>query len=67
MRRQERIPPDVALARLAGRQWGVVSLAQLGALGIGARAAQRRAQAGRLRRVHRGVYAVGGAVWAGER
>ena len=62
MRRQERIPPDVALAQLAGRQWGVVSLAQLCALGIGARAAQRRAQAGRLRRVHRGVYAVGGAV-----
>jgi predicted transcriptional regulator of viral defense system len=52
----------VALAELAARQWGVVSLAQLGALGIGARAAQRRAQAGRLRRVHRGVYAVGGAV-----
>ena len=52
----------MALAQLAARQWGVVSLAQLGALGIGARAAQRRAQAGRLRRVHRGVYAVGGAV-----
>jgi hypothetical protein len=52
----------VALAELAARQWGVVSLAQLGALGIGSRAAQRRAQAGRLRRVHRGVYAMGGAV-----
>ncbi|HEX6698788.1 MAG TPA: type IV toxin-antitoxin system AbiEi family antitoxin domain-containing protein [Solirubrobacteraceae bacterium] len=62
MRRQERIPPDLALAELARRQWGVVSLAQLGALGIGPRAAQRRAQAGKLRRVHRGVYAVGGAV-----
>jgi very-short-patch-repair endonuclease len=62
MRRQERMPPDVALAELAARQWGVVSLAQLGGLGIGARAAQRRAQAGKLRRVHRGVYAVGGAV-----
>src|SRR6185437_16184881 len=53
MRRQERRPPDVALADLARRQWGVVSLAQLGALGIGARAAQRRAQAGKLRRIHR--------------
>jgi hypothetical protein len=52
----------VALADLARRQWGVVSLAQLGALGIGARAAQRRAQAGKLRRIYRGVYAVGGAV-----
>ena len=62
MRRQERTPPDVALAELAGRQWGVVSLAQLRALGLGARAAQQRVQAGPLRRVHRGVYAVGGAV-----
>jgi predicted transcriptional regulator of viral defense system len=61
MRRQERTPPDVALAELAGRQWGVVSLAQLQTFGIGARAAQRRAQAGRLRRLYRGVYAVGGA------
>jgi predicted transcriptional regulator of viral defense system len=60
--RQERRPPDAALAELAARQWGVVSLAQLRALGIGARAAQKRAQAGRLRRVHRSVYAVGGAV-----
>jgi predicted transcriptional regulator of viral defense system len=62
MRRQERIPHDVALAELARAQWGVVSLAQLDALGIGPRAAQRRAQAGKVRRVHRGVYAVGGAV-----
>ena len=62
MRRQEHIPHDVALAELARGQWGVVSLAQLGALGIGSRAAQRRAQAGKLRRVYRGVYAVGGAV-----
>jgi len=36
-----------------------VSLAQLRALGIGARAVQLRAAAGRLHRVHRGVYAVG--------
>jgi predicted transcriptional regulator of viral defense system len=55
-------PLDRALAELAGRQWGVVSLAQLRALGIGARAVQLRAETGRLRRVHRGVYAVGGAV-----
>ena len=52
----------MALAELARAQWGVVSLAQLDAVGIGPRAAQRRAQAGKLRRVHRGVYAVGGAV-----
>jgi hypothetical protein len=62
MGRQERTPPDLTLAELARRQWGVVSLAQLQALGIGPRGAQHRAQGGRLRRVHRGVYAVGGAV-----
>jgi very-short-patch-repair endonuclease len=39
----------------------VVSLAQLGALGIGRSGVTRRVQGGRLRRVHRGVYAVGGA------
>lgn len=56
-------PPrlDVAIARLAGRQHGVVSLAQLTALGLSARAAQDRVGAGRLHRVHRGVYAVGHA------
>jgi predicted transcriptional regulator of viral defense system len=61
MLRKSSTPLDVALAELAGRQWGVVSLAQLRALGIGSRAVQLRAQNGRLRRVHRGVYAVGGA------
>ena len=55
-------PLDLALAELARGQWGVVSLAQLQALGIGPRAVQHRAQTGRLRRVHRGVYAMGGAV-----
>jgi predicted transcriptional regulator of viral defense system len=55
-------PLDLALAELARGQWGVVSLAQVRALGIGSRAVQQRAQTGRLRRVHRGVYAVGGAV-----
>ena len=62
MRELERTPPDKALAELAVRQWGVVSVAQLQALGIGRSAVTRRVQAGRLRRVHRGVYAVGGAV-----
>jgi hypothetical protein len=56
------MPPDLALATLAGRQWGVVSLAQLQGLGIGRSGVTRRVQGGRLRRVHRGVYAVGGAV-----
>jgi hypothetical protein len=59
MLRQDGPPLDRALAELADRQWGVASLAQLQALGIGARAVQLRAAAGRLHRVHRGVYAVG--------
>jgi predicted transcriptional regulator of viral defense system len=62
MRELGRIPPDLAVAKLAGRQWGVVSLAQLQALGIGRSGVTRRVQGGRLRRVHRGVYVVGGAV-----
>jgi hypothetical protein len=59
MVRQDGPPLDRALAELADRQWGVVSLAQLRALGLGARAVQRRAAAGRLHRLHRGVYTAG--------
>jgi predicted transcriptional regulator of viral defense system len=50
-----------ALAELARRQWGVVSRAQLATLGLGRGAIDGRLRAGRLRRVHRGVYAIGGA------
>jgi predicted transcriptional regulator of viral defense system len=52
-------PRDVAIARLAERQHGVVSLSQLNALGLGKAAVAKRAANGRLHRVHRGVYAVG--------
>ena len=55
-------PLDVAVAELAERQFGVVSLAQLRALGLGARGVRHRVRAGRLRRLHRGVYAVGHGV-----
>jgi hypothetical protein len=50
---------DRAIAQIAERQHGVVSLLQLPALGLGARAVRDRVAAGRLHRVHRGVYAVG--------
>jgi len=51
---------DTALAELAGRQHGVVSLAQLiSELGYSHSAVTRAAAAGRLHRLHRGVYAVG--------
>jgi predicted transcriptional regulator of viral defense system len=51
--------PDVALAALAARQHGVVTWAQLAALGIGAGAIKYRGQVGRLHLLHRRVYAVG--------
>jgi very-short-patch-repair endonuclease len=47
------------LDRLAAEQDGIVTLAQLGALGLGKDAVHHRARSGRLHRVHRGVYAVG--------
>jgi len=50
---------DQEVARLAGQQHGVVSIAQLRSLGLDRRAVAKRARAGRLHRVHRGVYAVG--------
>ena len=50
---------DHAIAAIAGRQHGVIALRQLVALGLGERAVNRRVAAGRLHRVHPGVYAVG--------
>ncbi len=52
---------DRALAELARRQHGVVTLAQLGEIGLGRNAVSKRVAAGRLHVVHRGVYAVGHA------
>jgi Protein of unknown function (DUF559)/Transcriptional regulator, AbiEi antitoxin len=50
-----------ALARLADRQHGVVSLGQLKAIGIDRWMLRRRLHSWRLRPIHRGVYAVGSA------
>jgi hypothetical protein len=50
---------DTLIARLAGRQHGVVARWQLIALGVSRTAIDRRVADGRLRRLHRGVYAVG--------
>ena len=52
-------PFDHALARLAARQHGVVSLAQLERLGLAPSSVRTRLANGRLHRVHRGVYSVG--------
>jgi len=47
------------LLELATRQHGLVSTQQLKALGYGRNSASKANRVGRLRRVHRGVYAVG--------
>jgi very-short-patch-repair endonuclease/predicted transcriptional regulator of viral defense system len=57
-------PPrlDESISALATRQHGVVSRAQLRALGLSDGAIAHRSSVGRLHRVHHGVYAVGHAV-----
>lgn len=52
-------PVDRRIAALAARQYGVVSRAQLSALGLSRGAVETRIRSGRLVRLHRGVYAVG--------
>ncbi len=60
---KEQPPPGLALnaqlAKLATRQHGVVTAAQLRELGLSRATITHRADAGRLHRIHRGVYAVG--------
>jgi very-short-patch-repair endonuclease len=54
------IPPvDRRLAELAAQQYGVVTRGQLSELGLSAHGIAERVRAGRLHRLHRGVYAVG--------
>ncbi len=50
---------DREIARIAGRQHGVVTRAQLHAVGVTAAEVKRRVTAGVLLREHRGVYRVG--------
>ena len=50
---------DAAIAVIAARQHGVVTIAQLAAAGLGRRAVDHRVAQGRLVRRHRGVYQVG--------
>jgi very-short-patch-repair endonuclease len=56
---EELAKADARMAVLAARQHGVVSTAQLRALGLSYDSIHRRASNGRLHRLHRGVYAVG--------
>lgn len=56
---RDSLRPDALIARLAERQHGVVSLAQLRGAGLSIGAINSRVRAGRLHRLHRGVFAVG--------
>lgn len=51
--------PDRRVAVVAGRQYGVIGVAQLRAAGVSRGAVLRRVESGRLHRIHQGVYAVG--------
>ncbi|MGH2939655.1 MAG: type IV toxin-antitoxin system AbiEi family antitoxin domain-containing protein [Solirubrobacterales bacterium] len=57
--REQRSTGDAQIGVIAGRQHGVVTQEQLAAAGIDKSGITRRVQAGRLHRLHRGVYAVG--------
>ena len=50
---------DAAIAALAARQYGVVTLGQILRLGLTDSAVRRRVGRGKLHRIHRGVYLVG--------
>lgn len=50
---------ETSLARLAGRQYGVVGRSQLQKMGLGEDAIRHRQRLGRLNRLHAGAFAVG--------
>ena len=56
---RDRLAAERAIATVARRQHGLITLRQLCAIGFDRSAIARRVAAGRLHRVHRGVYAVG--------
>jgi hypothetical protein len=57
--REESDTRDAAMAEVASRQHGVISASQIHEIGLDKSAISRRMNAGRLHRIHRGVYAVG--------
>lgn len=56
---REVVTTDLAIARIAESQHGLITSRQLAATGVGSAAASKRVRSGRLHRIYRGVYAVG--------
>lgn len=65
--RRQRATPDLAVARIAAGQHGIVAFHQLLSAGLTRSGVVRRARAGHLHQIHRGVYAVGYANLTHER
>lgn len=59
--------PDARVAATAAGQHGAISIGQLRESGLSATAVRERLRAGRLHRLHRGVYAVGHVAPSNER
>jgi hypothetical protein len=59
-------PIDLELAERARRQHGIVTVGQLRACGLSDPAIAHRVRAGRLHRLHRGVYGLGHAALSGR-
>jgi len=59
--REQGAKAEIEIAWIARRQHGVITVAQLRALGVDKSGVTRRVRVGRLHRLHRGVYAVGHA------
>ncbi len=58
-RQLQDLAPDARIARVAALQHGQISTVQLRAIGLSEKQIRGRVAAGRLHRVHRGVYSVG--------
>lgn len=59
--------PDAVVAEIAKRQHGVVSIEQMRECGLSNTAVRERVRAGRVHRMHRGVYAIGHTAPSNER
>jgi very-short-patch-repair endonuclease len=64
--REKSANPDLIASRIAARQYGIISFAQLVWAGLTPDGITRRVRASRLHRIYRGVYAVGHTALSSE-